>query len=380
MIGGLTATLFLASALSLTRSSQAESASVESQKLEAFAASHSNPTESRVESAIKVGTQQTPSYPAESSANSDSTEPRIGNVIKVGEQQTQTVSSDEAIAKIHSHELSGRKAATLYVKGIPVLTFVSPKRTASGDIKLGEVQANEVAKVAKVKSGADSLNPDATAEQREISTNSADPVARATAIAARVNQLHREGVDAKQILVSWQSAKGNIPEHFAIESNKTKLVAIDADTILPDTTKNAEKDAIQVANRLRRLMGGAAPIDEVPNKPKSSSTEQRISLGPIKVRMDGMASWYGPGFDGNLSASGEVFNQEAMTAAHKSLPFGTKVQVTNLDNGRSVVVRINDRGPYSGGRIIDLSAGAARLLGVIQSGVAPVKLEVLERR
>lgn len=93
--------------------------------------------------------------------------------------------------------------------------------------------------------------------------------------------------------------------------------------------------------------------------------------------MNGMASWYGPGFHGNRSASGERYNQNALTAAHRSLPFGTKVRVTNVRNGRSVVVRINDRGPHIRGRIIDLSAAAARIVGVMQSGVAPVRVEVL---
>jgi len=90
-----------------------------------------------------------------------------------------------------------------------------------------------------------------------------------------------------------------------------------------------------------------------------------------------MASWYGPGFHGNRSASGEVFNQHSLTAAHRSLPFGTQVRVTNLNNGRAVVVRINDRGPFSRGRVIDLSAGAAQVIGLTQSGVAPVSLEVM---
>ncbi|MFM7427285.1 MAG: septal ring lytic transglycosylase RlpA family protein, partial [Elainella sp.] len=97
----------------------------------------------------------------------------------------------------------------------------------------------------------------------------------------------------------------------------------------------------------------------------------------VSLRISGYASWYGPGFDGNYSASGEVFNQNALTAAHPSLPFGTQVRVTNVDNGESVVVRINDRGPYAHNRVIDLSAGAARVIGLIQSGVAPVSLEVL---
>ena len=91
----------------------------------------------------------------------------------------------------------------------------------------------------------------------------------------------------------------------------------------------------------------------------------------------GWASWYGPGFHGNRSASGEIYNQNALTAAHRTLPFGTKVRVTNLNNGLTVVVRINDRGPYIRGRIIDLSAASARLLGMMGSGVAPVRIEVL---
>lgn len=92
---------------------------------------------------------------------------------------------------------------------------------------------------------------------------------------------------------------------------------------------------------------------------------------------DGMASWYGPGFQGSRTASGEWFNQYDLTAAHRYLPFGTWVRVTNLNNGRSVVVRINDRGPFSGGRIIDLSTAAAEAIGMINSGVAPVSVEVL---
>nr|WP_081942902.1 septal ring lytic transglycosylase RlpA family protein [Myxosarcina sp. GI1] len=93
----------------------------------------------------------------------------------------------------------------------------------------------------------------------------------------------------------------------------------------------------------------------------------------------GQASWYGPKFHGRPTASGEQFNQNAHTAAHPSLPFGTQVKVTNVNNGRSVVVRINDRGPFVGGRIIDLSAAAARAVGLVQSGVAPVRLQILGR-
>lgn len=93
----------------------------------------------------------------------------------------------------------------------------------------------------------------------------------------------------------------------------------------------------------------------------------------------GLASWYGPGLHGNLTASGERFNQHDLTAAHPHLPFGTRVRVTNLNNNLSVIVRINDRGPYIGGRIVDLSAAAARVVRMRQSGVAPVRVDVLGR-
>jgi rare lipoprotein A len=89
----------------------------------------------------------------------------------------------------------------------------------------------------------------------------------------------------------------------------------------------------------------------------------------------GAASWYGPGFHGKRTANGEKFNTRALTAAHKSLPFGSRVRVTNERTGRSVVVRINDRGPYAHGRVIDLSKAAAQAVGI--SGVSKVKLTKL---
>lgn len=93
--------------------------------------------------------------------------------------------------------------------------------------------------------------------------------------------------------------------------------------------------------------------------------------------MSGVASWYGPGFHGRTTANGERYDMNGMTAAHKSLKFGTKVKVTNANNGKSVVVRINDRGPFVGGRVIDLSKGAATAIDMIGSGTAKVSIEIL---
>ena len=93
----------------------------------------------------------------------------------------------------------------------------------------------------------------------------------------------------------------------------------------------------------------------------------------------GQASWYGGHFHGRDTASGETYDKEALTAAHPRLPFGTVVKVTNEKNGWSVNVRINDRGPFAKGRIIDVSEAAARQLGMIGDGVVPVSVRIVSR-
>jgi len=97
-------------------------------------------------------------------------------------------------------------------------------------------------------------------------------------------------------------------------------------------------------------------------------------------RQVGVASWYGPGFHGKRTASGERFDQNDLTAAHRKLPLGSEVKVTNLDNGRSIVVEINDRGPYAKGRVIDLSKAAARRLGIMEDGVGKVRIEATRQQ
>lgn len=349
MISGLTATLLFSTATGAILSSNAES----------------TPT-------VNPGSR------ADASAyQPTSPKPRSSTVVKMGEQQTPNAPTPEVIAEIQPHEQSGRKAATVYIRNIPVLTFVGPQQNTSNAVKLGEVQTDNPTdnpKVAKLTVGSDNTRTEATTETRQHSQNSSDPIARATAIAAKLNQLHRDGLDANAITVKWKSE-----ERYVIEANKRQIVAIDANTVLPGKTQGSEQDALQITNRLRRLVGNAKPLREVQNKPKDPDS-QEIALGPVRVRLSGLASWYGPGFHGNTAASGEVFDENAMTAAHKSLPFGTRVKVTNKDNGRSVIVRINDRGPYSGDRIIDLSAGAADVIGLTNSGVAPVSVDVLGSR
>lgn len=312
--------------------------------------------------------------------------PQPPEVVKVGEFQSpasQVGEAEEVIAKIHAYSLDGRQAATLYVRDIPVLTFLGSKAIVNNGSKVGEVALGNNSEPGysspKTVSDYQSLEVDQldnTASPSVTSTSSTnldDAVWRATAVAAQLNQLHRDNINADAIAVRWNEACNC----YSIKVNDQELVQVNENTILPDTTQNLAEDALQATNRLRRLMGNAPPIREIEGKPTAQTIAQ-VALGSVRFQVKGIASWYGPGFHGNRSASGERFNQNALTAAHRSLPFGTNVRVTNLNNGRSVIVRINDRGPYIRGRVIDLSAAAARVLGLLHTGVAPVRIEVLD--
>lgn len=121
----------------------------------------------------------------------------------------------------------------------------------------------------------------------------------------------------------------------------------------------------------------------MPKSPSTALQAANIATGQSAADLEvistlsGGASWYGPGFNGKKAASGEIFSENASTAAHRTLPFNTWVRVTNLANHKSTMVRINDRGPFHGKRIIDLSKKAATEIGMQDSGVANVRVEVL---
>lgn len=358
---------------------------------------HSEAIDQGAETSPKVNSEQ-PSTPTASLQK---------EVMKVGERQSQTNSAtDEVVAKVHSHELDGRQASTLYVRNIPVLTFLGAEQNDLGDVKIGTQVPNSLtqpessALTKSLANTADLLQVQLTTPSQS-STKSAptatdthaaqndDPLWRAAEVAARLNHLNRDGLDASKITVIWDTTSqkplvpkddpdGISPDRYFIKVNNDVLVTIDTRTLLSDTTRDLEQDALQVTNRLRRLLGNAEPLNEVAGR--RSRKKQAIALGPIQFQVNGWASWYGPGFHGNQSASGEIFDQNAMTAAHRTLPFGTQVMVTNLDNGQSVLVRINDRGPFYGNRVIDLSAAAARVLGLMNTGIAPVRLDVMKNR
>jgi len=128
-----------------------------------------------------------------------------------------------------------------------------------------------------------------------------------------------------------------------------------------------------------RTDGIVAPIRSLPMAPPRPSAAKVHRPSKLIQVVQGAASWYGPGFYGRTTANGERFRKGTLTAAHRTLPFGTKVRVTNLNNGRSVVVRINDRGPFKHHRVIDLAHGAAHHLRMMQAGEIPVQLEILNK-
>jgi rare lipoprotein A len=123
------------------------------------------------------------------------------------------------------------------------------------------------------------------------------------------------------------------------------------------------------------ILGGCSSVGKPPAPvPRPTVVSP---LGTPEVVQTGVASWYGPGFHGRRTSNGEVYNQYELTAAHPTLPLGSRVMVTNLNTHQSIEVRVNDRGPFVGGRAIDLSYAAARSIGVYEPGTAPVRIEVL---
>lgn len=358
------------------------------------------------DASIESGSPATLSAPVGSASEADTVRPgaisetpstnritaALGEVRKVGEYQDQeeTDTAEDLTVTIIPHEVNNRSSATLRIQSIPVFTFLgavtqpdpSSVSTASALDNAAEGRATGESETVKrptpPEADASAVVPgQPDSASSATADSSADPMQRAGAIAARLRQLYRDGTSAETIIVRWDAQR----ERYVIQVGSEELIEMNADIILPDTTRNPAEDALQATNRLRRLLGSAPPLQDIQDRPRPAV---RVSVSPVNrargTRVaSGIASWYGPGFHGNRSASGEVFNQNAMTAAHRYLPFGTQVRVTNLNTGQSVVVRINDRGPFSRGRVIDLSAGAARAIGMIGSGVAPVSLEVIGR-
>ncbi|MFK8184102.1 MAG: septal ring lytic transglycosylase RlpA family protein [Phormidesmis sp.] len=313
---------------------------------------------------VESSTQSAPASVVASNTASDSAPEAASNEAAIAPTETLENVQEEVAPTfnsnilIHSHEIDGRSAATLYVKNIPVLTFIGTE--------IDSLSKTEGAVSLALSGAAPVIEEDAAAAHQ-------DPVIRASNLGA---QLDADDIEAADISVRWHEET----DGYIVTSAGNDLITLDSRTVLPDTTEDMAEDALQVTNRLRRLLGDAEPVSEIEGLPEPEpepvavSEPQQVAIISSNV---GSASWYGPGFHGRLSANGEIFDQYALTAAHRTLPFGTYVRVTNLYNGAAVTVRINDRGPYAGDRIIDLSAAAADAIGITHSGVGTVQMDVL---
>ena len=280
-----------------------------------------------------------------------------------------------AITSLYSHIEDDTPAATLYVHRLPIVTFLGtpPEESeVSASASLGDPNKSlgaefGVVTPAQIRAGLIS----------SVVESETDPLWRATLAAEKIDRLSVE--EAAQITATWNAER----KTYVIHAGETELFTVDDQTVLLNSSKNWERDTLRVVNELRRLAGEAAPLTlgDMETRPRSLAYVAPRNYRNYSVRSEqrGIASWYGGYFHGRRSASGEIYNQNAMTAAHKTLPFGTRVRVTNLNNGRSAIVRINDRGPFIRGRIIDLSRAAAGSIGMLGSGIAPVKVEVLGR-
>jgi rare lipoprotein A len=297
--------------------------------------------------ATQVNLPQTGNAPTRllSQGATNLTVPPTDNTVKVGTPPTASP-ANSSIANIQLHEQSGREAATLYVRGIPVITFLGTQPIQNSGVKVSTPNTPTPLAVP------------------------ASPVVQATVLAGQINQLQRDNFDARQIRVSWDAAT----QTYVIKANQRNLLTLNDYTLAPNASRDRSADALRVANLLRRQLGNAPALTAVEGR-RPAQDEQVVAVGPIRFQLTGHASWYGPGFHGRRTANGERFDQYALTAAHRTLPFGTRMRVTNLSNGRSVVVRVNDRGPFIPGRHLDLSKGAAQIIGITGTGM--VRMDVL---
>lgn len=261
-------------------------------------------------------------------------------ILKIGEQQQHT---NQPISTLYYYQMDGQQVVTVYVRDLPIVSFVEHP----------------------------GLEP---------------PLMRASTLVAQLNQMAQGSLKDTTITLGWAglelAEQGLGVPLYTIQVNNKELLRIDDGVLLIDNQRPVDV-AVLAANRLRRLLLDAPPISApalpqpaaltakaavAGSKPKTAPQQEPAPVRVVGPVQEGIASWY------DLHPT-----RHEMTAAHPTLPFGTEVRVTNLKNGRQAVVRINDRGPFIPGRIIDLSLRAAEVLGMVRSGLAPVRVEVLQR-
>lgn len=209
---------------------------------------------------------------------------------------------------------------------------------------------------------------------REATLEGVSPMDQALVFATNLSRFISNQGHAQDIKLAEEANDAKT----TIMAGSTELITVDNNTA---KTVNGRHRSIAFtwSNQIRKALGAGRYIDPILAESGDSQFEEvdpkeLVSTGSI---LEGGASWYGPNFHGKHTASGAIFDMNKLTAAHKTLPFGTMVKVTFKKTGKSAIVRITDRGPYAHGRIIDLSKAAAKQIGLMGSGTGVVKIEVL---
>lgn len=254
----------------------------------------------------------------------------------------------ETPTKIVQSEIASSEAAASLVPGMMVIR--------RDDIGTASLVVNTI-EIMNIRSAAGGFTP---AQRAEIAQQ-------------RLSRYFQQGKSARDIVPGLEK------NQVVIRLDQDILVTVDNATAQKSGMTTREL-AYQWTNRIRNATG-VERLNRDPNLVASRGfsplLDQLRATGEI---VKGFASWYGPGFHGRRCANGERFNMHGLTAAHRTLPLGSMVKVTNAWTGKSAVVRINDRGPFIGGRVIDLSRGAAQAVGMLSSGTAPVIVEVLTKQ
>ncbi|MFQ3680123.1 MAG: septal ring lytic transglycosylase RlpA family protein, partial [Pseudanabaenaceae cyanobacterium] len=286
--------------------------------------------------------------------------------LKVGETRSQGMQrvGRDSLTRVVPHTEDGRAAATVFLRGLPVVTYVGPvgeNVATAGEVKVGQPSGRPKSE--------GTPGPETLPGLREL----ANPAERAAIAAATLTELSRSGLAADAVQAVWQDGR------FWIRLGDRAQFVLEEGVQLPNTTGDREQDALHMANLLRRLLGGAPPLMRVANAPRRSPSG--LAGGPLVGRprrvFSGLASWYGPGLYGRPTATGRPLTRDSFHAAHPYLPLGTTVRITHAANGRSTVLRIEDRGPFHGNRLLDITEAAARALGMLSAGLATVRVEVL---
>lgn len=253
--------------------------------------------------------------------------------LKIGERQPLQGSAEVPPSTLYRHRMDAQEVVTVYLKDLPLISFVEHPE----------------------------LDP---------------PLLRASSLVAQLNQLAQSPQQDYEISLSVEDHTQD-PDtpwgYYSIQLDEQQLLGLDQGILLAGESSSTSV-ALTATNRLRRLLLQDPPLQTAPPLPQDLQPEPAPPAPVVGAAEDstsgftdeGYASWYGHGQ-----------HSHRLTAAHRKLPFGTKVRVTNLENGKATVVTINDRGPFLKGRVIDLSRAAAQTLDMIHSGVVPVQIEVV---